>query len=224
MIVQRYTKKFIIHSMPKNSGSQSGTLSRLRAITQKQEQILQGAMQVFLRDGYAGTSMDRVSAEAGVSKQTIYSHFQDKEGLFKALIERVTIASFRDIFCAEDLDGEPAILLREIAETYFTKAADNPEYLALFRLIITESQRFPELAKLYTQTVIQRGRQLLSHYFTSHPELGITDPEATAQIFFGSMVSYVIVQEILYGKEMMPLSRDRIIDSLMSFVLAHTTK
>lgn len=79
----------------------------------------------------------------------------------------------------------------DVAETYFTKVASNPEYLALFRLIITESERFPELAKLYTQTVIQRGRKLLSQYFASHPELGITDPEATAQIFFGSLVSYV---------------------------------
>ncbi|MEH2030545.1 MAG: TetR/AcrR family transcriptional regulator [Nostoc sp.] len=210
--------------MPKTSGSQPETLSRLRAMTQKQEQILQGAMQVFLRDGYAGTSMDRVSAEAGVSKQTIYSHFQDKEGLFKALIERVTIASFQGIFCTEDLHGEPTILLREIAETYLTKVAENPEYLALFRLIITESQRFPELAKLYTQTVIQRGRLLLSQYLASHPELRISDPEATAQIFFGSLVSYVMVQEMLYGKEMMPLSRDRILDSLMSFLLAHTNK
>jgi AcrR family transcriptional regulator len=210
--------------MPKTSGSQPETLSRLRAMTQKQEQILQGAMQVFLRDGYAGTSMDRVSAEAGVSKQTIYSHFQDKEGLFKALIERVTIASFQGIFCTKDLHGEPAILLREIAEIYLTKVAENPEYLALFRLIITESQRFPELAKLYTQTVIQRGRLLLSQYLASHPELGISDPEATAQIFFGSLVSYVMVQEMLYGKEMMPLSRDRILDSLMSLVLAHTSK
>ncbi|QLE45502.1 TetR/AcrR family transcriptional regulator (plasmid) [Nostoc sp. C052] len=210
--------------MLETSGSQPETLSRLRAMTQKQEQILQGAMQVFLRDGYAGTSMDRVSTEAGVSKQTIYSHFQDKEGLFKALIERVTLASFQGIFCTEDLHGEPTILLREIAETYLTKVAENPEYLALFRLIITESQRFPELAKLYTQTVIQRGQLLLSQYLASHPELRISDPEATAQIFFGSLVSYVMVQEMLYGKEMMPLSRDRILDSLMSFLLAHTNK
>ncbi|WP_269086332.1 hypothetical protein [Trichormus sp. NMC-1] len=41
--------------------------------------------------------------------------------------------------------------------------------------------------------------------FAFHPELGINDPEATAQIFFGSLVSYVMVQEMLYGKEMMPL-------------------
>ena len=59
------------------------------------------------------------------------------------------------------MHGEPAILLREVAETYLTKVAENPDYLALFRIIITESERFPELAKLYTQTVIQRGRHLL---------------------------------------------------------------
>jgi AcrR family transcriptional regulator len=55
--------------MSKTSASESETLFSLPAITQKQEQILQGAMRVFLKDSYAGTSMDRVSAEAGVSKQ-----------------------------------------------------------------------------------------------------------------------------------------------------------
>ncbi|WP_063748448.1 TetR/AcrR family transcriptional regulator [Fischerella sp. PCC 9605] len=190
------------------------------AVTPKQEQILQGAMRVFLKAGYAGTSMDRVSAEAGVSKQTIYSHFQDKEGLFKALMERVTIANFRSVFSAKEFKDEPAVFLRQLAETFFTKVADNPDYIPLLRLIVSESERFPELAKLYTQTVIQQGRKLLVKYFAAHPELVIADPEAIAQIFFGSLVSHTIVQEMLYGKELMPLSRDRLIDSLMSLVLA----
>ena len=206
--------------MSKNPTSEIG--NPLPAIAPKQEQILQGAIQVFLKEGYARTSMDRVSAEAGVSKQTIYTHFQDKEGLFKALIERLTLACFQSIFCTEKLHGEPAILLRQVAEIYLTKVADNPDYLALLRLIITESQNFPELAKLYTQTVVQRGRQMLSQYFASHPELGIIDPEAMAQIFFGSLVSYVILQEVLYGKELMFLSRDRLVDSLMNVVMSQS--
>jgi AcrR family transcriptional regulator len=194
----------------------------LPAITPKQEQILQGAIQVFLKEGYARTSMDRVSAAAGVSKQTIYSHFQDKEGLFKALIERLTVACFQSIFSIEKLQGEPAILLRQIAEFYLTKVADNPDYLALLRLIITESQNFPELAKLYNQTVVQRGRQILSHYFASHPELAISDPEAMAHIFLGSLVSYVIIEEILHGKELTSLSRDRMLDSLINMVMSQS--
>ncbi|ALF51849.1 TetR family transcriptional regulator [Nostoc piscinale CENA21] len=194
----------------------------LPAITQKQEQILQGAIRVFLREGYAKTSMDRVSAEAGVSKQTIYSHFQDKEGLFTALMERLTLRCFQSIVSNTELQGEPASLLRQVGETYLTKVADNPDYVALLRLVITESQNFPELAKLYNQTVVQRGRFLLSQYFASHPELGITDPEAIAHIFMGSLVSYVILQEIMYGKELVSLSRDRLLDSLMTLVMSQS--
>ncbi len=190
------------------------------AYTPKQEMILKGAVQVFLRSGYAGTSMDRVAAEARVSKQTIYSHFQDKEGLFKALMERMTIRRFQSAFQTATLQGEPEVLLRQFAETYLKKIADE-EYIALFRLIFAESVRFPELAKLYSRAVIQQGRQLVSDYFRRHPELGFSDPEAIAQIFVGSLVSYVIAQEIFYGKETIPLSRDRLIDSLLSLILQH---
>jgi AcrR family transcriptional regulator len=186
----------------------------------KQEVILQGAVRVFLKLGYAGTSMDRVAAEAGVSKQTIYSNFQDKEGLFKALMERMTIRRFQAAFQTTTLQGEPEALLRQFAETYLTKIVDE-EYLALFRVMFAESVRFPELAKLYGCTVIQRGRQLMSDYFRGHPELGFADPEAIAQVFIGSLVSYVMAQEIFYGKETMPMSRDRLIDSLLSLMLCH---
>ncbi len=187
--------------------------------SRKQNQILQGAMQVFLRSGYAATSMDRVAAEAGVSKQTIYSHFRDKEGLFKALIERATIARIRRSVDLDAIDGHPAVLLRQLARIYFTEVVDDPDYLPLMRIVIGESERFPELAKVYTQTVIQRGRQLLCEYFDRHPELGISDAEALAQIFFGSMVSFVIVQEMLYAKEFSTLSRDRLVETLIDLVL-----
>jgi AcrR family transcriptional regulator len=186
--------------------------------TPKQEAILQGAVRVFLQSGYAGTSMDRVAAEAGVSKQTIYSHFQDKEGLFKALMERMTIRRFQAAFQTTTLSGEPKVLLRQFAETYLTKIADE-DYIALFRLILAESVRFPELAKLYGRTVIQQGKQFVSDYFRRHPELGFTDPEAIAQVFVGSLVSYVIAQEIFYGKESVSLTRDRLIDSLLDLML-----
>jgi len=191
---------------------------QLPSYTPKQEAILQGAVRVFLRCGYAGTSMDQVAAEAGVSKQTIYTHFQDKEGLFTALMERMTIRRFQSVCQGRMLSGEPEVMLRQFAETYLMQIADR-EYVALLQLIIGESARFPELAKLYGCTVIQRGRSLMAEYFRHHPELGFDDPEAIAQIFVGSLVSYVIAQEIFYGNESMPLSRDRLVDSLMQLVL-----
>lgn len=200
---------------PPESVSEKGS----GGIHQKREQILQGAMRIFLTLGYASTSMDRVAAEAGVSKQTIYSHFQDKEGLFKALMERVTIDRVRDLFGAvEDLSGEPESVLPRFATVLLTVMADE-DYVSLLRLIIAESARFPELAQLYTRTVIQRGRHLLAHYFSSRPELKIADPEATAQLFIGSLVAYVLAQKILQGEQTIPIERDRIINSLVDLVL-----
>lgn len=175
-------------------------------------------MQVFLNQGYASTSMDRVATAAGVSKQTIYSHFQDKEGLFTALIERVTIDRLQHELGSDTLIGEPQVLLRQLAEIYLTKLADA-DYLNLLRIIIGESARFPELAQLYVRTVIQKGRLTLGTYFRSHPELKITDPEATAHIFFGSLVSFLIAQEVLHGKQIMPLAQEQLIDTLIAMVL-----
>lgn len=53
----------------------------------KEEVILQGALQVFTHQGYAAASMDRIAAAAGVSKSTLYSYFRDKEGVFVALVQ-----------------------------------------------------------------------------------------------------------------------------------------
>lgn len=193
-----------------------------RETNPKQAQILQGAMQVFLEQGYAATTMDRVAAAAGVSKQTIYSYFQDKQGLFKALIERVTIDRMQHIFQTENLNGEPDRLLRHFA-TSFLQNMKDPEFLNLLRIIISESARFPELAALYTQTVIKKGRSLLAAYFQQHPELRITDPEATAHIFCGSLVSFLIAQELLHGKEVAPLEDDRLINALIPLFTDRST-
>lgn len=192
----------------------------LADLSDKQEQILQGAMAVFLHSGYARTSMDQVAATAGVSKQTIYSHFQDKKGLFTALIERVTIHHFYIEFGSEPLQGEPDLILRRLAVVMLGRMADH-EYLAFLRLLIAESAQFPQLAQLYTQTVLQRATQILSVYFESHPELQIADSLATARIFFGALAGFILAQEVLHGKDTMPMAQERLIESLVNLILNH---
>jgi TetR/AcrR family transcriptional regulator, regulator of autoinduction and epiphytic fitness len=57
-----------------------------RDTSQKRETILAGAIQVFIENGYELTSMDRIAEVAGVSKRTVYNHFQSKESLFEAVV------------------------------------------------------------------------------------------------------------------------------------------
>src|SRR5215472_9734733 len=56
----------------------------------KRQAIMAAATALFLRDGYRNTSMDHVSADAAVSKQTVYKHFADKEQHFREIVFRDT--------------------------------------------------------------------------------------------------------------------------------------
>jgi AcrR family transcriptional regulator len=187
----------------------------------KPEQILQGAMQVFLQYGYAGTSMDRVATQANVSKHTIYHHFQSKQGLFTALIERLVIRHFQVEFgCELPLTEPPADVLRRLAKIVLGRM-DDPEYIAFVRLMIAESGKRPDLAQLYFQEVVQCGNQVLRDYLRSHPDLDLPDPEMTTQIFFGSLITFILSQEVLHGKQIMPIPRERLINSLVDLILGH---
>ncbi|WP_373546959.1 TetR/AcrR family transcriptional regulator [Chamaesiphon sp.] len=185
---------------------------------EKVEQILQGAMQEFLARGYAGTSMEKVATAAGVSKPTVYSHFKDKEILFQALIKNLGEKKFNSIFGSEPLIGEPKIVLRNLAEATFKKFEDE-EFTSFMRVLIGESGRFPELAKICTVNLFKPVSEVVSQYIASHPELKISDPEAATSLFVGTLVHYHLSQNILHSKEVMPIDRSRIVDNLMEMML-----
>ncbi|MEA5627111.1 TetR/AcrR family transcriptional regulator [Nostoc sp. UHCC 0251] len=183
----------------------------------KVEQILQGAMQEFLQHGYAGTSMDRVAVAAGVSKATVYSHFQDKEGLFKVLLEQLTSKKNRSIFGTEPIEGEPAAILRQIATKALEHMINDQEHSAFMRVLIGESGRFPELAQIFVRVMIKPVTETLTHYLAA-PELKIPDPEATARILLGALVHFHISQNVMHGQDIVPMESDRLIDALIHLI------
>lgn len=188
---------------------------------EKTKAILEGAMREFLTHGYAATSMDKVAAAAGVSKATVYSHFQDKEGLFTALIQQLVQEKFPAIFSLLDSQspqGEPSIVLRGLATNMLDTTMSDPQFLAFMRLIIGESGRFPELARAYVRNLAQPGIKVLSQYLASRSELKLPDPEATVRVIVGTLVYFLILQEMLHGKEILPMERDRLIDSLIHLI------
>lgn len=188
---------------------------------EKAEAILAGGMQEFLAHGYAGTSMDRIATAAGVSKATVYSHFQDKEGLFTALIEQLVQGKFRSLFepSPENLQLEPRIFLRELANRFLDMSANEPGFLNFMRLIIGESGRFPQLARAFVRNIERTSFGMLQQYLAACPQLKLADPEATARIFIGAIVHFLIVQEMLHGKDIVPMERDRLINNLVDSIL-----
>ncbi|ACK68082.1 transcriptional regulator, TetR family [Rippkaea orientalis PCC 8801] len=186
-------------------------------LPQKAQQILQGALPEFLKRGYAGTSMDRIAKMAGVSKQTLYSYFPDKEGLFTALITQMAVQKFRLVW-SKPLEGEPQQVLTDLAQRIL-QHIDDPQHLCFVRLIIAESGQQPHLSQAFLRNVAQPAIAILSNYLQDHPELNIDDPEVTAQIFVGTLIHHLLTQEMLHGREIMPLDPERLVKNLVGLIV-----
>jgi TetR/AcrR family transcriptional regulator, regulator of autoinduction and epiphytic fitness len=186
---------------------------------EKFEQILKGAMQEFLERGYAGTSMEKIAAAAGVSKPTVYSYFKDKEILFQILIERLATRKFNSTFDPHMLQGDPKLVLRKLAEITLKHFDDDEEFSCFMRTIVGESGRFPELAKICARNLFKPIIDEIGQYLAVHPELKISDPEAAAFLFTSTLAHYHVVQNVLHAKEIIAIDRSRIVDTLMEFML-----
>jgi AcrR family transcriptional regulator len=191
---------------------------------EKVEAILKGAMQEFLTHGFAATTMDRVTAAAGVSKTTVYSYFQDKEKLFIALIERLitSCGAVLNHLNPEFFRGEPEEVLGGLANIFLTQLGENisdaPELLDLLRLTIAESGRFPMLSQHMVRSTDKQFVDRVTEYLQSHPELELTDPEATTRVLLGTLVHFAMIEYIFQAGEIMPMERQRLIDCLVNLI------
>jgi AcrR family transcriptional regulator len=101
---------------------------------------------VFFQEGYAGAAMDRITAEAGVSKATVYNHFRSKEELLLAVVDDVIVPFHAEYRAVLDHDAPFVEWLTDLAVTVARKAT-MPETIALTRLLMAESLRFPKFGQ-----------------------------------------------------------------------------
>jgi AcrR family transcriptional regulator len=216
-----YSNGFKIERSQKLSKMKLTRASELKTDSNNEKfaQILKGAMQEFLVRGYAGTSMEKVAAAAGVSKPTVYSYFKDKEVLFQFLIEDLAQKKFNSTFGSEVFEGEPRIVLRKIAEVTFGQFDADEEFSSFMRTIVGESGRFPQLAKICVKNLFKPVHETICAYLTAHPELKISDPSSAALLFINTLAHYHVIQDVLHGKDTIQVDRSRMVDTLMEFML-----
>jgi len=187
----------------------------------KSQAILKGAIKEFLKNGYAGTSMDKVAKSAGVSKATVYSHFGDKESLFNAVMQDLVKDKFQQFMGLQkpqSLEQDPQVVLSAMMTKMLANVQNNRSFQDFMRIIIGESGRFPELAKAYVNNVAKPTIEILTKYLKSHPALKLEDPEATVRVMMGTMVYFVMLQEMMHGKDIVPLEGDRVIKTLTDLI------
>jgi AcrR family transcriptional regulator len=127
----------------------AATLRRLRPRGQtRRAQILDAATEVFVENGYGAATIDLVVSRAGASKATIYSFFGGKEGLFTAIVEERAERILAALPHVGIDHVDVRTTLTEIGRRYM-KVAMSPDAIGLYRLILAEGARFPELARTF---------------------------------------------------------------------------
>ncbi|WP_193102522.1 TetR/AcrR family transcriptional regulator [Burkholderia sp. Z1] len=116
----------------------------------KRSAILDGAKTVFLSQGFGLATMDDVAAAAGVGKQTVYRHFKSKEALFVGLVTSMCAQVGGVLAGALDAqaDGLPEAELRELGWA-LARILIVPDNLRLYRAIVAEAERLPELGQVF---------------------------------------------------------------------------
>ena len=109
------------------------------------ELILDAATALFLADGFGATTIEAVAQRARISKRTFYHRFPDKETLFAAVVHRI-IARLRPAAGVPLIEGADLRSVLVHLATLILRAAISPQAIALHRLIVAESARFPALA------------------------------------------------------------------------------
>ncbi len=152
----------------------------------KREAILEAAKSLFLSLGYANTSMDAVAAAAGVSKLTVYSHFQDKQTLFCSAVMATCQIQLPDLLF-EYPEGVPVEeVLLNIARG-FQALISSDEAVKLSRLIMAQGSLDPSFGEYFYEAGPKRvlaGMEALLRGAHERGLLRIDNPLRAAEHFF----------------------------------------
>jgi TetR/AcrR family transcriptional repressor of mexJK operon len=172
---------------------------RAESESPKRQLVVDAAGTLFMAHGYGAVSMDAVARAAGVSKATLYAYFTSKDQLFAAIIGQACEQKIAlgEMLPADVSDMRAALTVfgRRLLGFFLEERA-----LAIHRVVIAESTRFPELGRAF----YDHGPVALLRAFgawlaeqTVQGRLGVTDPATAAEQFVALLRTSVFLRASL---------------------------
>ncbi len=186
------------------------------------DKILDAASDLFFTHGYGATSIEAIAKQARISKRTFYTRFKDKADVFRdvmqRLVERLGAGSVATLFDGKTIE-EVLHALGKLA----LHAALRPESMALNRLIMAESARFPELAlAVNEQGARRRAIERLTGLLQKEVDEGrmkLPNPAFAAEQFLLMIVAVPQRRAMGLGKPMTPRELDVWADATVELFL-----
>lgn len=152
----------------------------------KRRAILDAAQTAFLSEGYVLASMDRIAAQAQVTKQTVYRYFPSKIDLFQATLRHMGESSEKSFLChLENPDTKEALCGFAVG---FIQAHLTKEHLDTFRLLVAESAKAPEITSTFFSVGPDETGLKLSEFFSER--LGMDEPETAIRLWTAMLFAF----------------------------------
>jgi AcrR family transcriptional regulator len=168
-----------------------------RVRQEKRLAAVQAAMQLFLEQGYERTSLQQVAKRADISTATLFKRFPTKAALFEAMVEEFWSAETSG---AETMPtGSPEVGLGKIGLEY-ARRMRRPEIQGIYRVIISESQRFPDLGLMISGKVKHPFLERLKAYLLAEHRAGtlaIEDAQVAADQFLALIAGQCFWPELM---------------------------
>ena len=190
----------------------------------KRNQIRAAAGELFLAHGFAGVSMDAITAAAGISKETLYRYYAGKEALFADVLGNL----IADPSTAERSESRLAVrrladletLLVARSERYLGRVLE-PDQIALLRVVIAEGSRFSALVSAFRGTLPAAGGALIIPVLEAGRDAGLLareiDIRDAARAFAGLLMMFILRDGLLAPEPKRP-SRRQLQDVVRLFV------
>lgn len=151
--------------------------------------LIDAALAVFSRVGFAMAKIDDVAEEAGVSKGTVYLYFESKEDLFEGMVKAKMMPMLDNAASvAFDPEMTATARLNQHLRFFYTKILDS-DRRQIMRLIMAEGPNFPHLAEFYHANVLSRGQAMINAII----QQGVDNGE------FRNMSEHGLMQNVVAG-------------------------
>jgi AcrR family transcriptional regulator len=166
---------------------------------ERRDGLLTAALDIFLKQGFSGTSLDDIARAARVAKRTIYEQFGGKEGLFASAIERSATRLVVTLPSIAAAGGELGPALMSIGRAVLDLVL-QPGSLAIYRLVAGEAKRQPKLAQIFYEHGPARVIASVAERLAGHMQQGRIqkdDPVTLARRFIGLVVLEIHQRAVL---------------------------
>lgn len=185
-------------------------------------EIIDAALELFVAKGYMATRLDEVAQRAGVSKGTLYLYFENKEAMFKAVVETLVLPEIERTEQQIGLfDGSASELIRQLIKHWWNAVGES-RLSGLPKLIMAEANNFPELASFFVEHVIGRVRRVIAQVISRGIEAGEfrpCDPEYAARLLLAPLVYATIYQQSLFSYDSEPFEITTYLDNHLDIYL-----